>query len=64
MFQIYFIHLCMKKNIDIDDEDFAWLKEYKRTHGVTSEAFIRSAIKEKIFQTQQELKLRENGTLR
>jgi len=54
----------MKKNIDIDDEDFAWLKEYKRTHGVTSEAFIRSAIKEKIFQTQQELKLRENGTLR
>jgi hypothetical protein len=53
----------VKKVIDFPDDDLLWLKEYKKTHSVSAEDFIRKATQEKIFQTKQELKLIENGTL-
>jgi hypothetical protein len=53
----------MKKLIDIDDEDFSFLVDLKKNKGTSIEAFIRLAIQEKIFQTKQEIKLIENGTL-
>ena len=49
----------MKKVIDIDNEDVAFMKDYKKSHGVSPSAFIDIAIREKIVKTKAEIKLQE-----
>lgn len=50
----------MKKLIYFDEETETFFQDYKKSHNVNIEAFIRSAVEKEIIKVKAELKIIEN----